>query len=680
MPNLDMSLQLIADEDVCKPDHACDLSFGQPMVTKVQKCFLAHRVTQLALPPVLNFPIAQTLKIVRSAKISWPGKSTYHIYQLVDSSDDEGGVIRSDADLDALRSSPMAKLKLTGCFEKSKMITIHADWEREALFRFVDSVDHLYESFALCGMKNLAQYEDANRWAVSVAERLDTILRITKSEKLTSDMSTLSVDEAKGRLSRITESDNMCKMISRMSNLSVDEAKECLRNGIDLYHEFMAFQKHNNPFSKAGADESSSFINNGWAEHMQLVLQRNLMPCPEYTVVATQEILRKFLQMNVFGTEYHRKLQETVISFNTLSSTNWEERGLHVSLLFFRTAILNMMLYSADPCLERRIEIVRWARDLVYKASAALDVNDLEWYHIVMFSDNWSDYYDATDKRAAVTELEETFSDADQHQVNLTKHTVFYKYQDAFRMLASRLNRILLQQFYARGCTNVTVEFLNRSYVGSHRISGRAFLNLKEKVEAAEYAVVGILMSSEEKKKLVAAERERRKAKEYAYAEKNAQELLALEEREKAQDLAKKNARRSRKKAQRMKKRSCAESPQKLPSIVEDEPTDELSDEPGDETGDQTGDPVPLVGASSTSDASKAIDLSFLEAPSSSNYEEVESSMGGETTCIICFTNEKTHMATPCAHLCVCHKCHLKLKNCPYCRADVQLWIKPIVV
>ena len=51
-----------------------------------------------------------------------------------------------------------------------------------------------------------------------------------------------------------------------------------------------------------------------------------------------------------------------------------------------------------------------------------------------------------------------------------------------------------------------------------------------------------------------------------------------------------------------------------------------------------------------------------------------ESTVGGDTTCIVCFTNPKTHMAVPCGHQCACDACAAQMKQCPYCREDVLTW------
>ena len=53
-----------------------------------------------------------------------------------------------------------------------------------------------------------------------------------------------------------------------------------------------------------------------------------------------------------------------------------------------------------------------------------------------------------------------------------------------------------------------------------------------------------------------------------------------------------------------------------------------------------------------------------------------ESSLGGETTCIVCFVNPKTHLAAPCGHQCACGPCAKLMQTCPYCCTPVQLWVQ----
>ena len=57
-----------------------------------------------------------------------------------------------------------------------------------------------------------------------------------------------------------------------------------------------------------------------------------------------------------------------------------------------------------------------------------------------------------------------------------------------------------------------------------------------------------------------------------------------------------------------------------------------------------------------------------------------ESSLGGATTCIVCFARPKTHLAAPCGHQSVCGTCAERMQLCPYCRAPVQLWVQQRMV
>ena len=55
---------------------------------------------------------------------------------------------------------------------------------------------------------------------------------------------------------------------------------------------------------------------------------------------------------------------------------------------------------------------------------------------------------------------------------------------------------------------------------------------------------------------------------------------------------------------------------------------------------------------------------------------EVESTVGGTTTCIVCFEGAKTHLAFPCGHQCVCERCAAEMNDCPGCRAPVARWVR----
>jgi len=56
------------------------------------------------------------------------------------------------------------------------------------------------------------------------------------------------------------------------------------------------------------------------------------------------------------------------------------------------------------------------------------------------------------------------------------------------------------------------------------------------------------------------------------------------------------------------------------------------------------------------------------------------SSVGGESTCIVCMALPKTHLAMPCAHQCACGPCAARMQLRPYCRAPVQVWAHVRVV
>ena len=97
------------------------------------------------------------------------------------------------------------------------------------------------------------------------------------------------------------------------------------------------------------------------------------------------------------------------------------------------------------------------------------------------------------------------------------------------------------------------------------------------------------------------------------------------------------------------------------------------TEEPAPPAG-STGDPLPTeeqpVAALSLADAN--FDTGRAAVP--------ESTMGGESTCIVCFTRPKTHVAGPCGHQCVCGPCSDRLQLCPYCREPVVMWIATRIV
>ncbi|EOD22843.1 hypothetical protein EMIHUDRAFT_195240 [Emiliania huxleyi CCMP1516] len=68
--------------------------------------------------------------------------------------------------------------------------------------------------------------------------------------------------------------------------------------------------------------------------------------------------------------------------------------------------------------------------------------------------------------------------------------------------------------------------------------------------------------------------------------------------------------------------------------------------------------------------------ISLADANFETGRPPAESTIGGQTTCIICFTNPKSHLATPCGHQCACGRCSARLEKCPICRAPVTGWFE----
>ena len=55
------------------------------------------------------------------------------------------------------------------------------------------------------------------------------------------------------------------------------------------------------------------------------------------------------------------------------------------------------------------------------------------------------------------------------------------------------------------------------------------------------------------------------------------------------------------------------------------------------------------------------------------------STLGGGTTCTICFTGSKSHAAVPCGHRFACGDCSnaimAKSQTCPMCRGDIMMFV-----
>ena len=56
--------------------------------------------------------------------------------------------------------------------------------------------------------------------------------------------------------------------------------------------------------------------------------------------------------------------------------------------------------------------------------------------------------------------------------------------------------------------------------------------------------------------------------------------------------------------------------------------------------------------------------------------EPPESTIGGQSTCIVCFTNPKSHIAVPCGHQSACGACSAQMQECPVCRSPVREWMQ----
>ena len=62
------------------------------------------------------------------------------------------------------------------------------------------------------------------------------------------------------------------------------------------------------------------------------------------------------------------------------------------------------------------------------------------------------------------------------------------------------------------------------------------------------------------------------------------------------------------------------------------------------------------------------------------NDEVPESTIGGQTTCIVCMLGPKSHLAVPCGHQLACERCAAQMKICPYCCEPVREWVMARVV
>ena len=100
--------------------------------------------------------------------------------------------------------------------------------------------------------------------------------------------------------------------------------------------------------------------------------------------------------------------------------------------------------------------------------------------------------------------------------------------------------------------------------------------------------------------------------------------------------------------------------------------------------------PMPTIGEEDAVDTIAGLMSQSLSLPPSSDIVSLadsgfsielkaavaESTLGGDTTCIVCFTNPKTHLSFPCGHQCVCETCSVQMSACPICRCQTTSWVK----
>ena len=88
----------------------------------------------------------------------------------------------------------------------------------------------------------------------------------------------------------------------------------------------------------------------------------------------------------------------------------------------------------------------------------------------------------------------------------------------------------------------------------------------------------------------------------------------------------------------------------------------------------------PLPPAAVTSLADAQLSTGRLQPPESTKEgrkvgRKTRTRIGGQSTCIICFTNPKSHLAVPCGHQCACGDCSARMQECPVCHSPVREWI-----
>ena len=97
---------------------------------------------------------------------------------------------------------------------------------------------------------------------------------------------------------------------------------------------------------------------------------------------------------------------------------------------------------------------------------------------------------------------------------------------------------------------------------------------------------------------------------------------------------------------------------------------------PADSSGAGSAAPVAAVAALDRPPSLPVAVTSLADAQFDTGRPEVpESTIGGQTTCTVCFVNPKSHAAVPCGHQCACGDCSAKMKESPICRNPAQMWM-----
>ena len=162
--------------------------------------------------------------------------------------------------------------------------------------------------------------------------------------------------------------------------------------------------------------------------------------------------------------------------------------------------------------------------------------------------------------------------------------------------------------------------------------------------------------------KLLSDLRRKLEAKLEEKANDNAEALIAQEECEKAAKTSKVKASKSMKKKAR------------LASINEANASSSHPQEQGSRMAAVETHAAVEVGTLAEEVA--VLTLANVDKLTDRDTDVPESTIGGTTTCIVCFTDPKSHLAAPCGHQCVCGPCSAKIDRCPICRQPVSMWIQ----